>query len=88
VFGIFPTLVAEYYGTARSSENYAAVYTAKIPGGVVGGTVAGALVVTLGWSRSFYLGAGLLALAGVAAFLLRPVSFESAERTVETAGGD
>jgi OFA family oxalate/formate antiporter-like MFS transporter len=74
VFGIFPTLVADYYGAARSSENYAAVYTAKIPGGVVGGTVAGALVVALGWSRSFLLGAALLVAAGVAALLLRPVS--------------
>ena len=74
VFGIFPTLVADYYGTARSSENYAAVYSAKIPGGVAGGTVAGALVVTLGWSRSFLLGAGLLVLAGVATLSLRPVA--------------
>jgi OFA family oxalate/formate antiporter-like MFS transporter len=73
VFGIFPTLVAEYYGAARSSENYAAVYTAKVPGGVVGGTVAGTLVVALGWSLSFYLGAALLVLAGVGAFALRPV---------------
>jgi OFA family oxalate/formate antiporter-like MFS transporter len=74
VFGIFPALVAEYYGTARSSENYAVVYSAKVPGGVVGGTVAGALVVTLGWSESFLLGAGLLALAGFVTLLLRPAS--------------
>jgi OFA family oxalate/formate antiporter-like MFS transporter len=81
VFGIFPTLVAEYYGAARSSENYAAVYTAKVPGGVVGGTVAGALVVTLGWSQSFYLGAGLLVLAGLGTLVLRPVGADSAGRT-------
>jgi OFA family oxalate/formate antiporter-like MFS transporter len=74
VFGIFPTIVADYYGAERSSENYAAVYSAKIPGGVAGGTVAGAVVVALGWSGSFLLGAGLLVAAGVAAFLLRPVS--------------
>jgi OFA family oxalate/formate antiporter-like MFS transporter len=73
VFGIFPTLVADYYGAARSSENYAALYSAKIPGGVVGGTVAGALVVSLGWSTAFLLGAGLFVVAGVAAALLRPV---------------
>ncbi len=85
VFGIFPTLVAEYYGAARSSENYAAVYSAKIPGGVVGGTVAGALVVTLGWSRSFYLGAALLVFAGVAALALRPVSLDTTDRAVDVA---
>jgi OFA family oxalate/formate antiporter-like MFS transporter len=77
VFGIFPTLVAGYYGAARSSENYAAVYSAKIPGGVAGGTVAGVLVATLGWSRSFFVGAGLLALAGLAALTLRPVSLDA-----------
>jgi OFA family oxalate/formate antiporter-like MFS transporter len=77
VFGIFPTLVAGYYGAARSSENYAAVYSAKIPGGVAGGTVAGVLVATLGWSRSFFVGAGLLALAGLAALALRPVSLDA-----------
>jgi len=74
VFGIFPTLVADYYGTARSSENYATLYTAKLPGGVVGGTVTGALIATLGWSRSFVLGGGVLVLAGLAALSLRPVS--------------
>jgi OFA family oxalate/formate antiporter-like MFS transporter len=90
VFGIFPTLVADYYGAARSSENYAAVYTAKIPGGVVGGTVAGALVVALGWSRSFLLGAALLVAAGVAALLLRPVSLDDGPgpSARETAGDD
>jgi OFA family oxalate/formate antiporter-like MFS transporter len=73
VFAIFPSLVGRYYGEARSSENYAAIYTAKVPGGVFGGTVTGALVVVLGWSTAFYLGAVLLALAGLGAFLLRPV---------------
>jgi OFA family oxalate/formate antiporter-like MFS transporter len=74
VFGIFPTLVADYYGTARSSENYATLYTAKLPGGVVGGTVTGALIAGLGWSRSFVLGGGVLVVAGLAALSLRPAS--------------
>ena len=74
VFGIFPTLVADYYGTARSSENYATLYTAKLPGGVVGGTVTGALIAALGWSRSFVLGGVVLVLAGLAALSLRPAS--------------
>jgi OFA family oxalate/formate antiporter-like MFS transporter len=76
VFGVFPTLVADYYGAARSSENYAAVYSAKLPGGVAGGTVAGALVAAVGWSRSFLLGAGLLVVAGVATLLLRPAALD------------
>lgn len=71
VFAIVPALVGEYYGRARSSENYALAYTAKVPGGVFGGTVAGAMVVRLGWSASFYVGAGLIAVGGLLALTLR-----------------
>lgn len=72
-FAIFPTIVGQYYGRARSSENYAALYTAKLFGGVFGGTVASGLVVTIGWSTAFALGAVLLIIAGVAVSFLRPV---------------
>ena len=72
-FAIFPTIIGEYYGRARSSENYAILYTAKLFGGVFGGTVASGLVVTIGWSSSFAIGAGLLVLAGIATSFLRPV---------------
>jgi OFA family oxalate/formate antiporter-like MFS transporter len=85
VFGVFPTLVADYYGAARSSENYAVLYSAKLPGGVVGGTVAGALVAVLGWSPSFLFGAALLILAGLATLSLRPVSLDG---IVDVAGSD
>jgi OFA family oxalate/formate antiporter-like MFS transporter len=71
VFAIFPSLVGEYYGRARSSENYALVYAAKIPGGVFGGTVTGLLVARLGWSQSFAVGAALLVLAGLSTLTLR-----------------
>lgn len=74
VFAIFPSLVGEYYGRARSSENYALVYSAKVPGGVFGGTVTGLLVTRFGWAPSFALGAGLLVLAGLSALALRPLS--------------
>jgi len=73
-FAVFPSLVADYYGRAFSSENYGALYSAKLFGGVFGGTVTSALVVTLGWSTSFLLGAVLLAAAGVALAFLRPVT--------------
>jgi OFA family oxalate/formate antiporter-like MFS transporter len=72
-FAIVPTLVGSYYGVARSSENYAAVYTSKAFGGVVGGTVAAALVAAVGWTTAFLAGAALLGLSGVLAGLLRPV---------------
>jgi OFA family oxalate/formate antiporter-like MFS transporter len=72
-FAIFPSIVGEYYGRAHSSENYAALYTAKLFGGVFGGVVASALVLLIGWSASFALGGGLLVLAGLALAFLRPV---------------
>jgi OFA family oxalate/formate antiporter-like MFS transporter len=72
VFAVFPSLIGEYYGRARSSENYALVYSAKVPGGIFGGTVAGFMITRLGWGRSFLLGAGLLVVAGLAALALRP----------------
>ena len=79
VFSIFPNLVGSYYGEARSSENYALIYTAKVPGGVFGGTVASVLVSLLGWSMSFYLGAGLIALAGLSTLSLTPTTTVSKE---------
>lgn len=73
-FAIFPNIVGEYYGRSHSSENYAALYTAKLFGGVFGGTVTSLLVVSLGWSASFALAGGALVVAGVALLTLRPVS--------------
>jgi OFA family oxalate/formate antiporter-like MFS transporter len=73
MFAVFPSLVADYYGRAYSSENYAALYTAKLFGGVFAGTVASALVITIGWSASFSLGAALVVLAGLTITRLRPV---------------
>jgi OFA family oxalate/formate antiporter-like MFS transporter len=77
VFSIFPTLVGRYYGEERSSENYAAIYTAKVPGGVFGGTVTGALIATLGWSTAFTIGGVLVAAAGACTLALRPVKTQS-----------
>lgn len=72
-FAVFPTIVGEYYGRSFSSENYAALYSAKLFGGVLGGTVASTLIVLIGWSPSFTVGAGLLIIAGIALLFLRPV---------------
>jgi len=72
VFAVFPALVAEYYGTARSSENYALLYTAKLWGGLGAGAVASAVVAVTGWSAAFLAAAGILAAAGLAMTALRP----------------
>jgi OFA family oxalate/formate antiporter-like MFS transporter len=73
-FSVFPSLVGDYYGTGHSSENYAALYSAKLWGGVVGGTVTSALIVVLGWDVTFLGGAVAIAVAGVGIGFLRPVS--------------
>ncbi|WP_246984371.1 MFS transporter [Halorientalis marina] len=80
-FSVFPAMVGEFYGKRYSSENYAALYTGKLFGGVFGGTVASALVVSLGWSESFLLGAGAVMLAGVLLLFLRPVETASESAT-------
>jgi len=72
-FSVFPSLVGDYYGTSHSSANYALLYSAKLWGGVVGGTVTSGLIVSLGWNPTFLLGAGLLGVAGAATAFLRPV---------------
>jgi OFA family oxalate/formate antiporter-like MFS transporter len=70
----FPALVADYYGAEFSSSNYAVLYTAKVGGGVVAGTVAGFLVAAFGWLPAVAVGGGLAVAAGLAALLLRPPS--------------
>ncbi len=76
IFSVFPSLVGDYYGTSHSSENYALLYSAKLWGGVVGGTVTSGLIVSIGWNPTFQLGAGLLVIAGLATTFLRPVKTE------------
>lgn len=71
-FSLFPSLVAEYYGTSMSSTNYALVYSGKLWGGVFGGVVVGWLVETVGWNIAFIVGGSLALVAGICAFALRP----------------
>ncbi|GGL42722.1 MFS transporter [Halarchaeum grantii] len=69
-YTLFPMLVADYYGTKHSSANYALLYSGKTWGGVLGGTVTGLLVSSMGWDRTFLLGGALAVIAGLAAFAL------------------
>ncbi len=70
-FAIFPVLVGEYYGERYSSTNYAALYTSKIWGAVLGGSVASGAVVVIGWSPAFLLAAVIAFAGGVTMFGLR-----------------
>jgi OFA family oxalate/formate antiporter-like MFS transporter len=92
-YTLFPSLVADYYGEANSSANYALLYSGKMWGGVFGGTVAGWLVVATSWSTAFIVGGVSAILAGVAALALKPPGKPgNADGTptemTDTAGGD
>jgi OFA family oxalate/formate antiporter-like MFS transporter len=87
LYVFFPSLLADYYGAANSSGNYAVLYTAKVGGGVFSGAVAGYLVATLGWAPTFLLGGVLAVAAGLAVFVLRPPSGSGLEAT-EPAAAD
>lgn len=43
-----PGVIDQYYGEKYSSENYAVLLTAKLWGGIFGGTVTSVLVLRLG----------------------------------------
>jgi OFA family oxalate/formate antiporter-like MFS transporter len=71
-YTLFPSIVADFYGEARSSANYALLYSGKMWGGVFGGAVAGWAVTVVGWPTTFQIGGALAVGAGLAAVLLRP----------------
>lgn len=92
-YTLFPSVVADYYGEAHSSANYALLYSGKMWGGVFGGTVAGWLVVATGWSIAFVVGGVLAMLAGMAALVLKPPKMAdnadaSSPEINNAAGGD
>jgi MFS transporter, OFA family, oxalate/formate antiporter len=58
-FSVLPGIVHRRYGERYASENYGMMLTAKLWGGVFGGTVTSLFAVSLGWSATFLVGAGL-----------------------------
>jgi len=71
-YTLFPTLVADYYGAKHSSANYALLYSGKAWGGVLGGTVTGLLVASVGWDQTFLLGGALAVAAAIAGLVVAP----------------
>jgi MFS family permease len=62
-FPLFATLTADYYSEATNAQNYGIIYSAKIPGGLVGGIVGSMVVTAVGAESSFLVGAAVAALA-------------------------
>ena len=78
-YTLFPSVVGDYYGEKHSSANYALLYSGKMWGGVFGGTVTGAFVVSLGWNHTFILGGALAIAAAIAAVALHEPTTQSIE---------
>ncbi len=72
IFSLFPSLVADYYGTACATANYGVLYSAKGVSSIIAGGIAAMLFERFGtWTACFY-GSAVLALgASVIAFSLR-----------------
>ena len=72
IFSLFPSLVADYYGTKSATANYGIMYSAKGVSSIIAGGIAAMLFERFGtWTACFY-GSAVLALgASVIAFGLR-----------------
>jgi OFA family oxalate/formate antiporter-like MFS transporter len=72
IFSLFPSLVADYFGTRCATENYGVLYSAKGVAAIISGGVAALLYERFGtWSACFYGSAVLALMAAVIAFGLR-----------------
>ena len=76
-YTLFPSVIADYYGSLNSSANYALLYSGKVWGGIFGGTVAGSLVIMTGYTTTFLIAAGLALFAGGISLFIRPPSKSS-----------
>jgi OFA family oxalate/formate antiporter-like MFS transporter len=72
VFSLFPSLLADYYGSRHTTSNYGVLYSAKGVASIIGGGVAALLYEQFGsWDACFYGSAALALVAAVMAFGLR-----------------
>jgi MFS transporter, OFA family, oxalate/formate antiporter len=72
IFSLFPSLVADYFGTRCATENYGVLYSAKGVASIIGGGVAALLFERFDtWSACFYGSAVLALMAALIAFGLR-----------------
>jgi MFS transporter, OFA family, oxalate/formate antiporter len=72
IYSLFPSVVADYYGTTHATANYGVMYSAKGVAAIVGGGVAALLFERFGtWTACFYGSAALALLAAALIFGLR-----------------
>ena len=72
IFSLFPSLVADYYGTRHATANYGVMYSAKGVASIIAGGIAAMLFERFGsWTACFYGSAVLALLAAGLIFGLR-----------------
>jgi len=72
IFSLFPSIVADYYGTKCATANYGVMYSAKGVASIIGGGLAALLFERFGsWTACFYGSAVLAVLAAGLIFSLR-----------------
>jgi MFS transporter, OFA family, oxalate/formate antiporter len=72
IYSLFPSVVADYYGTSHATANYGVMYSAKGVASIIGGGVAALLFERFGtWTACFYGSAALALLAAGLIFGLR-----------------
>jgi MFS transporter, OFA family, oxalate/formate antiporter len=72
VFSLFPSTLADYFGTRHATSNYGVLYSAKGVASIIGGGVAAMLFERFGsWSAVFYGSAAMALIAATLAFGLR-----------------
>jgi len=73
IYAFFPPITADRFGTKYLATNYGVVYSAKGVGGIVGGWISSLIILSLGWSFTFYGAAALGVLAAVGALTLMKI---------------
>ncbi len=72
IFSLFPSLLADYYGSRHTTSNYGVLYSAKGVAAIIGGGVSALLYEQFGsWDACFYGSAALALIGAVMAFGLR-----------------
>jgi len=87
IYSLFPSTVADYFGTRHATSNYAVLYTAKGVASIIGGWFGAFLFEQFGtWSVGFY-GSAVMALiaAGIAVGLRASVAPSRAQLGVAVA---
>lgn len=82
-FPLFATITADYFGESTNAQNYGIVYSAKIPGGLLGG-IAGSLVIShWGYDAGFAISAALAFAAALMTFTHHQPTLEEYEKVVK-----